>query len=701
MEIIKTKFDGFCKGVSRAVDAALNAGKGSYVLGNLVHNETVMQKLKQKGLITVTDVEKIPDNSKVVIRAHGVSEKVYAKLKAKGCEIVDCTCPFVQKIHKIVSEYSSDGFHIVVFGDKNHAEVIGTLGWTHGDYTIIGENDEFSGKFIHEKTAIVAQTTFPEEKFENFLKNIKKNDKKRVEIFKTICYTTKERQKEAVSIAEKADAVIVIGSKTSNNTMELLNLVTQRNKESYLVSQVADLKNVKTNYKKVGIVCGASSPHELIQEVFLNMENNTEVKALNEMEEAVAKMDEQSTKFRKGQTITATISSATDEGLALYINNTKKEIVLPKEELITEAYNKDDYKDKIGEEIEVMIVGLNPVKLSEKAIAQLKEEEETIKQIEEGNVFNVTVDGFNKGGLTGKIGSYGVFIPSSQIRIGFVKDLEKYVGKTLRCKMEKIEKNERRKQIVASQRVILEAEKAERDAAKAAKEEAFFSAISVGDIIKGTVVRFAQFGAFVDVSGFDCLAHISDLSWTNIKNCGEVLELNKEYEFKILSIDTEKKKVSLGYKQLQPKPWDLVGEKYNVGDVVKGTVVRITKFGAFVEVEKGVDGLVHVSQISHEWLEDPTTAVQVGQEVEVKILGIDTENEKMTLSIKALQPVPEGLERPTRQRREKNAEGHDGEEKPARERKPRREKTDDDEIREWNEDAEGGASIAELLGGNN
>ncbi|MCI5837647.1 MAG: 4-hydroxy-3-methylbut-2-enyl diphosphate reductase [Christensenellaceae bacterium] len=701
MEIVKTKFDGFCKGVSRAVTTALDSGVGTYVLGNLVHNEIVMKTISDRGLVTVGSDDEIPSGAKVIIRAHGVGKSVYERLKQKNCEIIDCTCPFVKKIHGIVSEYSSKGFHIIVFGDKNHAEVKGTIGWTNGDYTVVGENDEFDEAMLREKNAIVAQTTFSRQKLENFLKNIKKNDKKRVEIFKTICYTTIERQKEAIDIADSTDAVIVIGSKTSNNTAELLNLVSSREKECFLVSEVADLKNVKTNFKKVGIVCGASTPHELIQEVFLNMENNTEVKALNEMEEAVAKMDEQSTKFRKGQTITATISSATDEGLALYINNTKKEIVLPKEELITNAYNKDDYKDKIGEEIEVMIVGLNPVKLSEKAIAQLKEEEETIKSIEEGNTFNVTVDGFNKGGLTGKIGSYGVFIPSSQIRIGFVKDLEKYVGKTLRCKMEKIEKNERRKQIVASQRVILEAEKAERDAAKAAKEEAFFSAISVGDIIKGTVVRFAQFGAFVDVNGFDCLAHISDLSWTNIKNCGEVLELNKEYEFKILSIDTEKKKVSLGYKQLQPKPWDLVGEKYNVGDVVKGTVVRITKFGAFVEVEKGVDGLVHVSQISHEWLENPTTAVQVGQEVEVKILGIDTENEKMTLSIKALQPVPEGLERPNRQRREKNNEGHEGEEKPARERKPRREKTDDDEIREWNEGGEGGASIAELLGGNN
>ncbi|MBQ9709614.1 MAG: 4-hydroxy-3-methylbut-2-enyl diphosphate reductase [Clostridia bacterium] len=698
MKIILAKNLGFCKGVTNAVETAERlASNGVYILGEIVHNEHVTDRLESLGAITVESVDDIPFGARVLVRSHGEAIEVFERMKQNGNEVIDCTCPFVKRIHDIVFDYSSRGYFVVIVGKKDHPEVQGIKGWCVGEYLVTDGVDVDINEIDAEKVCVVAQTTFNLEKFNNFLKNIDKNGKKTVEIFNTICYTTKERQLEAVSIAKLCDCVLVVGSTKSSNAQKLLELVTPQCEFAYLISDVADLKKVNLYYKTLGIVSGASTPPELIQEVFLNMENNTEVKALSEMEEAVAKMDEQSTKFRKGQLITATISSATDEGLALYINNTKQDRSLPKDELVTEAYNKDDYKGKVGEEIEVMIIGLNPVKLSEKAIAKLKEEEEVIKGIQEGNVFNLTVDGYNKGGLTGKIGSYSVFIPSSQIRIGFVKDLEKYVGKTLRCKAEKVETAERRKQIVASQRVILEAEKAERDAARAAKEEAFFSAISVGDIIKGTAVRFAQFGAFIDVSGFDCLAHISDLAWTNVKTCADVLELNKEYEFKILSIDTEKKKVSLGYKQLQPKPWDLVGEKYNIGDAVKGTVVRITKFGAFVEVEKGIDGLVHVSQISHEWLEDPTTAVTVGQEVEVKILNIDTEAEKMTLSIKALQPVPEGVERPTRARKEKDPNAA---EKPVRERKPRKQ-VDDDEVREWNEDAEGGASIAELLGGNN
>ncbi len=692
MQVILTRYGGFCRGVANAVATAEKyAPQGVYILGELVHNELVTARLASLGAVIVQNPQEVPAGASVIIRSHGAGRSVYETFAAKNIRVIDCTCPFVKKIHDIVKKYSAMGYTVVVLGKKGHPEVEGILGQCFGE-CFVAEDTAFDFGLLEGKNVcVVAQTTCDRGFFLEFSEILDKKRKKTVEIFDTICYTTKERQEEAIRIARICDCVIVVGSRSSSNTRRLYSLVSGECKNAFWISDTAELEKVNLLYSRVGIVSGASTPDGLLREVFLKMENVTEVKALNEMEEAVAKMDEQSNKFRKGQTITATISSATDEGLALYINNTKKEILLPKEELVCESYNKEDYKEKVGEEIEVMIVGLNPVKLSEKAIAKQKEEEAVLQDIKDGKVFNVTVEGSNKGGLVGHIGTYSVFIPSSQIRIGYVKDLDKYIGKTLRCKAEKIESSERRKQIVASQRVILEAEKAEKDAARAAKEEAFFSAISVGDIIKGTVVRFAQFGAFVDVNGFDCLAHISDLSWTNIKNCGEVLELNKEYEFKILSIDSEKKKVSLGYKQLQPRPWDVIAEKYSAGDVIKGTVVRITKFGAFVEVEKGVDGLVHVSQISHEWLEDPTSAVSVGQEVDVKILNIDTEAERLTLSIKALQPVPEGAEQPRPKK----------ESKPAGERKPRRNQPESDETREWNEDTEGGASIAELIGGSN
>ena len=274
--------------------------------------------------------------------------------------------------------------------------------------------------------------------------------------------------------------------------------------------------------------------------------------------------------------------------------------------------------------------------------------------------------------------------------MGYVKELEKYVGKKLRLRMIEI-KTERRKEIIASQRVILEKEKAAKEAAKAAKEAEFFANIHVDDIVEGKVERVTSFGAFVSVNGFDCLAHISDLSWTGVKSVTDVLEIGKKYQFKVLKIDTEAKKVSIGFKQLQAQPWDLAADKYAEGDVIHGKVVRIVPFGAFVEVEKGIDGLVHVSQISHEFLENPTTALTIGEEIDAKILKLDCAEKKMTLSIKALEPRPENLER-----RPRGARGEaDGDNK-GRARKFSKDRPAD-EYTEWNEGGLGGASIAEML----
>ena len=344
-----------------------------------------------------------------------------------------------------------------------------------------------------------------------------------------------------------------------------------------------------------------------------------------------------------------------------------------------------------------MVVEVTPkVKLSQKMLQKIKEEEAQLKEIEEGKEFSVVCTGFNKGGLTAELGTYPVFIPAKEIRSGYVKDLEKYTGKKLRLRLLEIRK-ERRKEIIASQRVIIEEERAAREAAKAEKEAAFFEAIQEGDVVEGKVERVTSFGAFVSVNGFDCLAHISDLSWSSVKNVTDVLEIGKKYEFKVLKVDRENKKVSIGYKQLQPQPWDLAAEKYAEGDIVHGKVVRIVPFGAFVELEKGVDGLVHVSQITHEWLENPTAALSIGEEVDAKILAFNPAERKITLSIKALQPRPETEARPERKERE-----HHDEDRPRTKKNSRRGAPaggeEEDEYREWSESESFGASISELIG---
>ena len=700
MEVILAKNSGFCSGVQKAVDTAESIyGDNVYILGELIHNSTVTKKIESLGTKTVNDIDEVSGGT-VIIRSHGVGRDTLEELERRGIKVINCTCPFVMRTQQIVGKYHDEGYAIFIAGERNHPEVIGLQGWCENSAIVIGDDYEKLDLKGYEKVCLVSQTTYSDAKFQKILEFFMKFSIKTLEVFPTICYTTKERQKEAEILSKTCDAMVVVGGGNSSNTKKLTSICRENCGNVYFISDPKELDYKKfKDFKKVGIVAGASTPKAQSMEVFLKMEEVTEVKSTNAMEEAMTAMgDEQ--KFRRGQCIVATISSATDDGLALYINNTKKEIMLPKEEIDCENYDKAEYSQKVGEDIEVMITGLNPVTLSQKAIKLRKEEEEFIAKIKDGEIFTVTIDGTNKGGLTAKLGSYDVFVPSSQIRIGFVKDLEKYKGKQLRLKAEKVENNGRRKQIVGSQRVILEAEKAERDAAQAAKEEAFFSAVAEGDVVTGTVVRFAQFGAFVDVNGFDCLAHISDLSWTNAATPADVLEIGKQYEFKVLKCDRETKKVSLGYKQLQPKPWQLAADKYAIGDVIKGKVVRIVNFGAFVEVEKGIDGLVHVSQISHEWLEDPTTALKVGEEIEAKIVDMDVEKEKMTLSIKALTPAPAKEEKPARAKKAEGEEAAEGEEKPKRQRKEK--KVDDDgEPREWNEGGVTGVSLGDILNNNN
>jgi 4-hydroxy-3-methylbut-2-enyl diphosphate reductase len=481
--------------------------------------------------------------------------------------------------------------------------------------------------------------------------------------------------------------MLVIGGLNSSNTNKLYELASKYCSNVFRLANANDLDYSKIKlFKSVGIVSGASTPNVQTREVLFKMAENTEVKATNEMEAVVAKIDNES-KFKKGQIVQATISQATDEGLQILLPFSKKEVALSKDELDCEQYSADAYMDKIGETIDLLVVELKPsLKLSQKMIRTIKEEEALGAEIEGGKEFSVVCTGTNKGGLVAQLGSYSVFVPAKEIRPGYVKDLTKYEGKTLRLRALEIRKTGR-KEIIASQRVILQEERDAREAAKQEKEEEFFANIAVGDVVEGKVERATDFGAFVSVNGFDCLAHISDLSWTGAESVKDILDIGKTYQFKVLKVDKENKKVSIGYKQLQPQPWELVEGKYSVGDVIHGKVVRIVPFGAFVEVEKGIDGLVHVSQISYERIETPASVLNVGDEVDAKIIALDVDAKKMNLSIKAVLPEPE--------RKPKAAKNTENAEESHRTRPARR---NDDELSNWSEGSiSNGTSVADIL----
>ena len=685
-QITVAKQSGFCKGVEFAVNTALNLeAENVYVLGEIIHNEDVVKLLEEKGLKTVEQLSCIPDGATVIFRSHGVPKNYYSICASRSIKVVDCTCGFVKRTQSIVEEQSAQGKFIVIVGEPEHPEVTGLLGWCAGNAAVVNDFNNIPCELETKDLCIVCQTTFSAEKFEKIIKNIKKLCKKTVAVFKTICYTTIRRQQETENLAKNCEAMLVVGGLNSSNTNKLYELASKYCKNVFRLANANDLDYSELkNFKSIGIVSGASTPNAQTREVLLKMEENTEVKAT--MADVVAKIDNES-KFKRGQIVQATISKATDEGLQILLPFSKKEIALSKDELDCEQYNADDYMDKIGETIDLLVVELKPVlKLSQKMIKMLKEEEALSADIEAGKEFSVVCTGTNKGGLVAQMGTYSVFVPAKEIRPGFVKDLTKYEGKTLRLRSLEIKKTGR-KEIIASQRVILQEEYDAKEAEKQALEQNFFSNIAVGDIVEGKVERTTGFGAFVSVNGFDCLAHISDLSWTGTESVKDVLEIGKTYKFKVLTIDEDNKKVSIGYKQLQPQPWDLVGDKYTVGEVIHGKVVRIVPFGAFVEVEKGIDGLVHVSQISYDRIETPASVLNVGDEVDAKIIALDTEMKKMNLSIKALLPEPE--------RKPRSNKSEDGEGETRRSRAPRR---SDDEFSNWSEGSISvGTSLADII----
>ncbi len=733
MKVIVASGRGFCAGVKAAVDTAFSLDPANtYLLGELIHNETVNEQIAARGIVTAEEPEEIPQGATVLIRSHGVGEDVMARCRARGLHIVDCTCPFVRRTQDIVRREGKSRL-VVIAGSREHPEVKGLVGCCPGEVRVVGGPDEDFSFAAGKDVALVAQTTLSRQYFCKIAENLKKVTPKTLVIFPTICYTTVKRQQEAARIAASCDAVVVIGGANSGNTKRLGEIAKALDRPVFTVARAEAFEYEKLkNFERVGVIAGASTPEWLTQEVLFKMaENNAEVQETipetanaevapeapveevkaeevapatesaaeseapkSAMEKIMDDIDKEE-RYKKGQIIKVRIVSATDE--EIFVSGSGKlENRIPKTELDCEEYSREAYEEKAknGEEIEVMVVGVKPTQLSQKLVKKLKEEEAMLADIEAGKEFSVVCTGTNKGGLTAELGTYPVFVPRREIRIGYVSDLEKYKGKTLRLRLIEIRK-ERRKEIIASQRVVLEEEKVAREAAKAAKEESFFSSIQVGDIVEGKVERVTSFGAFVSVNGFDCLAHISDLSWTGVKEVTDVLEIGKRYQFQILKIDRENKKVSIGYKQLQPQPWDLAAEKYAEGDIVHGRVVRIVPFGAFVEVERGIDGLVHVSQITHEWLENPTSALTIGEEVDAKIIGFNPAERKITLSIKALQPRPEFEPRPERE--DQQPAGGRRERGGKKSRRTAQSYVEEDEYREWTEGGDFGASISELL----
>ena len=636
-EIILAKHAGFCFGVRRAVETAKKSAP-AITLGPIIHNSQVVETLSRMGVKSEDELSGIPSGSRVVVRSHGIGPDGYVALQQKNCELIDATCPFVKRIHDMAREASASGTALIVVGESRHPEVVGILGWAKPSAWAVMTAEEVQALPPLERALVVSQTTMVEDRFYKIVALLKARIP-HLEVHATICPATRERQQEIVAIASKADVMLVIGGRQSSNSDKLYKLASDICRRTYFIESAAELDGIVINPSDtIGITAGASTPDCIIKEVVARM-NDIEKKVTPEdsQEQAVMSMEDVEktlVQIRPGQIITGTVVQITDDEVCVNVGYKADGLVKKSDLSSTDV--------KIGDEIEVEVVKVNDgegnVLLSQKNIINRKAWEEIVAKQEAGEFVEGVGKEAVKGGLLADVMGIRTFIPASQLSLRYVEKIDEFVGQTMTLKIIEIDKSKKR--IVASRKAVLMEEEAE-------KKKAIWATLEVGSIVKGVVRRLADFGAFVDIGGVDGLVHVTDLSWGRVKHPSDVVSVGQEIDVKILNVDPERERISLSYKQTQPRPWTVAGEKYPVGSVVEGKVVRITTFGAFVELEPGLDGLVHISQCALTRIAKVEDAVNVGDIVRVKVLDVNTEAKRISLSIRevledeALDSVPD------------------------------------------------------------
>ena len=641
MQIIIADNSGFCFGVKRSVDLAnqaLDSTKEKYTVGPLIHNPQLVGKLEEEGLkvITKEEVLNIKD-SLILIRAHGESADFKKALVENGNEILDATCPVLTNIYKKIMKKEEEGYQVIIIGDRNHPEIKAMDSYLK-DGIIITNETEAKNIRCKKPIYVVSQTTNRSDFYYN-VANILKDNNDSVVIDNTICNATKLRQDSAKDLAKDVDCMIVVGGFNSSNTNKLYDVASLYNNNVFRIETVKDLPLQKlSEFKKIGIIAGASTPDEIIEEVVSKMDEFTKEDFMNSLEDSMKKI------YPK-DIVTGTVIDVKEDEVFVDIQY-RADGIIKLDEMTEEERENPKEHFEVGSELDVYVIKLDDgegnVSLSTRRVLGMKSWKELLEKYENDEIVEGHVTGFNKGGLTAEVNGIQGFIPASQVATYFVKNFKKFVGETWDLKIVSID--ERKNRLVLSRKDVLEGELEER-----------WEELEEGQVIEGEVARLTDFGAFVEVNGLDGLLHVSDIAWSRVEVPSDVLNVGDKIEVKILKLNKEKNRISLGRKQLLDKPFDSFVNSHEVGDVVKGKVVNLLDFGAFVEVSDGVEGLVHVSEISWDHVEKPSDELNVGDEIEVKIISIDKEEEKVGLSIKQLEEAPERPERkPRRENRSNN-----------------------------------------------
>ena len=621
MKIIKAKTAGFCFGVDRAVKLTyglLEQGVRVATLGPLIHNPQCVADLAARGAVTVDTPEQVPDGYEVVVRSHGVPQCVYDALGARGLVVHDATCPFVAKIHRLARRAGEEGRTLLVAGDENHPEVQGIVGHTRGSVFVFADLEELKALLTPENTKngifVVAQTTFEVKKWQEcveFLKKVYTNPS----IFDTICNATWARQHEAECLARQCDLMVVIGGRQSSNTQKLVS-VAGRHTKAAAVETAQELDPAWwRGAGTVGVTAGASTPSSIIEEVLSSMSEE-----IREEELSFEEMIDASLKpVYNGKVVKGIVTGVSPSEIQVDIG-TKQTGFVKLEELTNDPSAKAEDLVKKGDELDLIVTKVNDqegvVYLSKKRLDENKGREAVAAAVESGEILEGFVTEANSGGVVVLVNNVRVFVPRSQATLRHGEDYTALVKTNVRLKMKQCEG----RHIVGSIREVLAAE-------NDAKREEFWANVEIGKQYTGVVKSLTNYGAFVD---------IGELSWNRIKHPSEVVSVGDTIDVYVKDIDTENKKVSLGYKKAEDNPWEKFKAEYPIGSVFKAPVVSITKFGAFVRILPGIDGLVHISEISNERVEKVSDVLSVGQEVEVKLTDVDFEKKRISLSMKAL-----------------------------------------------------------------
>lgn len=637
-EIIKAPNSGFCFGVKKAIEIVENtAGTGEDIntCGMIIHNSRVTDDLRKKGIGIIDRVEDAKDESTVIVRSHGEPKSFYDKARDKNLSVVDATCPFVARIHEIAKNAYEEGRQVLIVGDLSHPEIIGINGWCNDSAIIVNDVkdlNEYLEKFgtdelLRGKVVTVAQTTIRREVYDEVTDKLKEIGVDMV-INQTICSATKDRQEGCKKTAKNVDCMVVVGDRKSSNTKKLFEIARKYCNKAYFVENLTDLplKEIE-KYNRIGVAAGASTPASAIKEVISSMSDRITEDGLT-MADFMDEIEQSLRLPRGGELVTGKIHQVTDKEIIVNLG-CKKDGIIPLEEISLEGDQKLSDVFSEGDEIQAKVLktddGDGTILLSKKKLEASEHWEEINRALEDKTLIDVEVVRKVNGGVIAAYKEVQGFIPLSQLSDRFVEDASEFVGQTLTVRVTRVDP--RRNKAVFSHKAFLNEERQK-------ALEKVWANIHVGDIVEGTVMRFTDYGAFVDIGGIDGLLHISEISWGKLKHPKEVLEDGQKISVKILSMNEEKGKISLGLKQTVPEPWSVIDENYSVGQIVKGKVVQIKEYGCFVELEPGLDGLVHISEIKNERVADINDELQSGQEVNAKILEIDKERKRISLSIK-------------------------------------------------------------------